>query len=152
MLWPGAAGERGTSLREAWIWPWLPPNGARGPAACWPLPALFMLQRVTTLGGYLNYPSALIRQSRERRGRQAERERSRLELSARSRLTAAGLARASGGGVRKRKVERGSRSPFWCPPEGCLQVRLCKAGPSEGVSSSRRAVGPGMGFRAPSWS
>lgn len=152
VLWPGAAGERGTSLREPWVRPRLPQNSAHGPAACWPLPALFTLQWVTMLGSYLNYPSALIRQSGERRGRQAERERSRLELSAHGQLTAAGLARASGGGVRKRKVEKGVPLPLWCPPEGCLWVGLCKAGPLGGLLLQENSWHTGMGFHASSWS
>lgn len=92
-----------------------------------------MLQRVTTLGGYLNYPSALIRQSRERRGRQAERERSRLELSARSRLTAAGLARASGGGCEEEEGGEGVPLPLLVPSGGvsagqALQSRALRGG------------------------
>lgn len=53
---------------EGSVGPRLPPNGARGLAAHWPPSVLVMPQRVTVLGGYLNYPSALIRQPGERKG------------------------------------------------------------------------------------
>lgn len=53
---------------EGSVGPRLPPNGARGLAAHWPPPVLVMPQRVAVLSGYLNYPSALIRQPGERKG------------------------------------------------------------------------------------
>lgn len=90
-----------------------------------------MLQQVATLagwlGGYLNYPSALIRQPGERRGRQAERERSWLELG--------GLwpARCGWAGAclrRGRKEEEGGEGvllPLRSPVEGCLRGRALQS-------------------------
>lgn len=98
------------------------------------------------LSVYLNYPSALIRQSGERRGRQAERERSRLELGACSQLAALGWRVPPAG---HEEEEGGEGTPLLF---GALHKSVCgsgfaKPGPRK-VSSSGKAVGTGMGCHA----
>lgn len=100
------------------------------------LPALFMLQRVTAPGRCLNYPSALIRQPGERRGRQEERERSRCSSvpAAGSRSGADACLRR---GQRKRKADGGSRSCSGALQRGVRGSGFAGPG-SRGVSSSHR--------------
>lgn len=108
------------------------------------LPALFMLQRVTAPGRYLNYPSALIRQPGARRGRKAGGEGAEpLELRARSRLPQRGWrvpAAGPGGGGRR----RGRPAPPLVPSGG---VSVGQA------SQSRVPVGspPPGEWLAPGW-
>lgn len=104
--------------------------------------ALAVPQRVAVLAGYLNYPSALIRQSGESRGRQAERERSRWELRARGRAGTC-LWR----GCEEEEGGEGVLLPLRCCPKGCLCQALQN---SWWIFSSGRAVGTGMGFDASS--
>lgn len=87
---------------------------------------LFVLQRVTAPGRYLNHPSALIRHPGERRGRRAEREPSRS-----SSVPGGGSRSGADACLRRGEEEEGGEGiPLLlrCPPEGCPWVRLCRAG------------------------